>query len=71
MKNFLEVFITIIGIIGVVVLICILFAFPFMWLWNWLMPVIFGLTKITIWQSVGLMFLSSMIFKSPQINKKQ
>lgn len=50
-------------------IIAIFIAYPFMWLWNWLMPVIFGLTKLTFWQSLGLLFLSSMLFKTPNTNK--
>jgi len=40
-----------------------------MLLWNWLMPVIFGLTKITFLQSVGLMFLVRIFFDN--INNNQ
>lgn len=59
-----------IGIILVFAGLCIIMAFPFMWLWNWLMPLIFNLPEITVLQSLGLMFLSSMIFKS-NINYKK
>jgi len=34
-----------------------------MLLWNWLMPAIFGLTKLTYWQAWGLLILSSILFK--------
>ena len=34
-------------------------------LWNWLMPIIFGLPKITIWQSFGLIALAHCIFPTP------
>ena len=47
-----------------VAFISLLLGFPVMWLWNWLMPTIFGLKTITFWQAVGLMFLSSLLFKS-------
>ena len=42
----------------------LLIGLPTMWLWNWLMPVIFGLPTIGFWQSVGLVFLSGIFFKS-------
>lgn len=42
----------------------LLFAIPTMLLWNWLMPAIFGLTKITFWQAFGINFLSGLLFKS-------
>lgn len=53
-----------IGIIGVIVIIALLCAFPVMWLWNWLMPKIFGLIEITFWQSLGLITLSEILFKT-------
>jgi hypothetical protein len=40
-----------------------LFGFVTMRLWNWLMPEIFGLTRITYWQSWGLLVLSFIFFK--------
>jgi len=42
---------------------CVLLALPTMLLWNWLMPEIFGLTKIGFWESLGLLFLTSFLFK--------
>ena len=42
--------------------IAIIMGFPMMWLWNALMPSIFGLTKITFWQGVGLNLLSGLLF---------
>ena len=44
--------------------IAILLSFPTMWLWNWLMPIIFGLVKINIWQALGINILTSLLFKS-------
>lgn len=35
-----------------------------MLLWNWLMPLIFGLITINIWQAIGLILLSSFLIKS-------
>ncbi len=42
----------------------LILGFAVMWLWNWLMPDIFGLTKITFWQAWGLVVLSHILFKS-------
>ena len=42
----------------------LILGFVVMWLWNWLMPAIFGLTKITFWQAWGLVLLSHILFKS-------
>jgi positive regulator of sigma E activity len=59
---------TIIGMaIGGVIIaatIALILGFVVMWLWNWLMPAIFGLTKITFWQAWGLVLLSHILFKS-------
>jgi hypothetical protein len=31
-------------------------------LWNWLMPALFGLHVITIWQALGILVLSKILF---------
>lgn len=42
------------------------FTFAVMLLWNWLMPLLFGLTVITFWQSLGILVLSKILFGSGQ-----
>jgi hypothetical protein len=59
----METVIEILGVIALIVLLAILMALPTMWLWNWLMPTIFGLTKITFWQALGINLLTG-IFRS-------
>lgn len=49
-------------VIIIAFVIAIIMGFPMMWLWNTLMPSIFGLTKITFWQGVGLNLLSGLLF---------
>ena len=46
---------------------CMLFALPTYLLWNWLMPM-FGLPTLTIWQSLGLLFLCNILFGQKQYN---
>jgi hypothetical protein len=46
-----------------------LFTLPTMWLWNWLMPYIFGLPTINVWQSFGLLLLTGLLFKNVSTNK--
>ena len=41
-------------------------TFALMFLWNWLMPVIFGLSVMTFWQSLGLLALSKILFGKGQ-----
>ena len=52
----------IMAIIGLVVLIVLLLTLPVYFLWNWIMPEIFGLKTITIWQALGINLLSSGLF---------
>lgn len=54
----------ILGIIGLVFIMAMLFAFPVMWLWNYLMPELFGLKEIGLWQSFCLLLLSGFLFRS-------
>lgn len=42
----------------------LILSFPTKWLWNWLMPTLFGLKTINVYQAWGLSFLSSILFKS-------
>ncbi len=42
----------------------LLFGVFVMLLWNWLMPVIFGLGKISYLQAWGLVLLSHLLFKA-------
>ena len=58
-------------VVGVVVLIGILSALPVMLLWNWLMPEIFNLPTLTLWQALGVSFLSSILFKSSVSSSKK
>jgi len=53
-----------IGGVVIAAVLALLFGFFVMLLWNWLMPEIFGLTKITFWQAWGLVVLSHILFKS-------
>jgi hypothetical protein len=42
----------------------LIMALPTMWLWDWLMPELFGLKEITLFQAWGVNFLSGMLFKN-------
>lgn len=58
------------GFFGIFVLALMLllfvtiFAFPVWLLWNWVMPIIFHLPEITLFQAWGLMTLCGLLFKS-------
>jgi len=44
------------------IFIAIIFVLAFYNLWNWLMPKIFGLPVVTIWEAIGLLALSKIVF---------
>ena len=47
-----------------VVIFSLLCALPVMWLWDWLMPTIFNLKEITLFQAWGLSALCGLLFKN-------
>ena len=54
----------IVGVLLVAFGLSVILAIPVWLLWNWLMPMIFGVTKLTLIQAWGVTFLSSLLFKS-------
>lgn len=73
MDKFLKIVGTVVVGLALIALGALLVGFIVMLLWNWLMPVIFGLTKITYIQGWGISFLSGLLFKgtsSTNIDKK-
>ena len=60
--NFLEA-------IQALLLVVLIIGLPVMFLWNWLMPLIFGLTKISFLQALGLSLLGNMLFNLGASNK--
>ena len=68
MNNILEkigkAVLVVVGVPAIIAIAGIILAIPVYFLWNWLMPQIFEITKITFWQAWGIVFLSSLLFKS-------
>ena len=60
-KNGINFFMTFLVVMVVSVIICLLFGWVGVILWNYVMPIIFGLGKITYWQMVALMVLARII----------
>ena len=58
-------------VVGFLLLSAIILAFPTMWLWNWLMPDIFGVTQIALYQAMGINFLANILFKSNVTIKRE
>jgi hypothetical protein len=50
--------------------ISLIMALPTMLLWDWLMPELFGLKEVTLFQAWGLNFLCGMLFKSHNSTSK-
>jgi hypothetical protein len=58
-------------VVGLLFLSAVILAFPTMFLWNWLMPDIFGLVKIDLYQAMGINFLTNILFKSNVTIKRE
>jgi len=56
--------------IGVVLAVSLLFAVPVWLVWNWVVPVVFGLAKITLLQALGLSILSGLLLKPSGVSVK-
>ena len=50
-------------LIGIVVGVVLLLTLPTMWLWNYVMPTVFGLPEISVWQTLVLLILAEIFFK--------
>ncbi|MGI9403008.1 MAG: hypothetical protein ACR2OF_00675 [Hyphomicrobium sp.] len=50
-----------IGLIIAIIAILV-FSFIFMWIWNLVMPDVFGLKQVTLWQALGILILASILF---------
>ena len=61
--GFLAINVTI-GLFISIAVFAIIAALPLFWLWNWLMPEFFGLAEVSIWQALGFLVLSGVLFKS-------
>jgi hypothetical protein len=61
--------ITIILVVILIVIGVLALAFGVMLLWNWLMPAIFGLATITLWQALGLMALINLLIGGSYVRK--
>jgi len=62
--KFIATLITILLILILIVGVFALHTWILMLLWNWLVPMLFGLTKITFLQMAGLSILIGLLFKS-------
>jgi hypothetical protein len=56
--------------VATLVAFSLIMAVPTMLLWDWLMPELFGLKTITLFQAWGLNFLCGLLFKSHTSSSK-
>lgn len=54
----------IIIVIGLLMLSAIVLAIPTMFLWNILLPHLFGVPSISLYEAIGVNILSGILFKS-------
>lgn len=64
MAEFAEIIGWIIIGAGIVVLVALLFMIPTWLLWNWLCPKLFGLPRVSLLESLGLLLLTGFLFRS-------
>lgn len=64
MQNLFVAVIAAIIVIFTLLVFALVGSIPLYFLWNWLMPALFGLKVITWVQAMGLVFLTSILFKS-------
>lgn len=62
MNKFWELLTAFLYFMVIALFIALALGAPVMLLWNAVMPAIFGLTKITFWQAIGLNILGSILF---------
>jgi len=69
MHDNLTLGLTIVSGVGLAILVILALSLPTMWLWNYVMPVVFGLPEITLLQTLALLILAEVFFKSFNSNK--
>jgi hypothetical protein len=60
----------IVGVLALIVIVTLLITVPVWLLWNWIAFGIFGLPKLTLLQSLGLVLLTSLLFKGNHVSTK-
>jgi hypothetical protein len=66
----MNVIVAFVAAVAFLVGLSLIMALPTMLLWDWLMPELFGLKTITLFQAWGLNFLCGMLFKSHNSTSK-
>ncbi len=59
-----NLFTELLTLVGFIAVYAVLLALPTMLLWDYVMPIIFDLPKITLFQALGLNLLCGVLFRS-------
>ena len=62
MKNLISRVLIIISTLAMYTFVSVVLSIPVLLLWNWLIPTIFGITKITLGQAWGISLLCGLLF---------
>lgn len=62
--NFLSAIVQFLMATLLIIILGALMSVPVMYLWDWLMPELFGLKEITLFQAWGINALSGLLFKN-------
>lgn len=62
MKNLISKVLIIVSVLAMYAFVSIVLSIPVLLLWNWLVPTIFGITKITLGQAWGISLLCGILF---------
>lgn len=62
MKNLISKVLIIVSALAMYAFVSVVLSIPVLLLWNWLLPTIFGITKITLGQAWGISLLCGLLF---------
>ena len=62
---------TVLGIVGITMLVVLALSLPTMWLWNYVMPVVFSLPEISLVQTIALLVLSELFLRIPKDDRNE
>lgn len=62
MKNLISKVLIIVSALAMYAFVSVVLSIPVWLLWNWLVPTIFGITKITLGQAWGISLLCGLLF---------
>lgn len=62
MKNLISKVLIIVSVLAMYAFVSVVLSIPVLLLWNWLVPTIFGITKITLGQAWGISLLCGILF---------